>query len=37
LNFGAECEVIEPEWLAQQVNEEAKEVVKIYKNRKRKK
>jgi len=37
LNFGAECEVIEPEWLAQQVNEEAKEVIKIYKNRKRKK
>ncbi len=37
LNFGAECEVIEPEWLAQQVNEEAKEVVKTYKNRKRKK
>jgi predicted DNA-binding transcriptional regulator YafY len=37
LNFGAECEVIEPEWLAQQINEEAKEVIKTYKNRKRKK
>jgi predicted DNA-binding transcriptional regulator YafY len=37
MNFGAECEVMEPEWLAQEINESAKEVIKIYKNRKKKK
>jgi predicted DNA-binding transcriptional regulator YafY len=37
LNFGAECEVSSPEWLAQEIIEEAKEVTKLYKNRKRKK
>ena len=37
LNFGSQCKVIEPEWLIDEVIEEAKVVQAHYKNRKRKK
>lgn len=37
MNFGSECKVIEPEWLIDEIVEEAKVVQAHYKNRKRKK
>ena len=37
MNFGSHCKVIEPEWLIDEILEEAKVVQAHYKNRKRKK
>ncbi len=37
MNFGSQCKVIEPEWLIDEILEEAKLVQTHYKNRKRKK
>jgi predicted DNA-binding transcriptional regulator YafY len=37
MNFGSQCKVVEPEWLIDEVLEEAKLVQAHYKNRKRKK
>lgn len=37
MNFGSQCKVIEPEWLIDEIFEEAKVVQAHYKNRKRKK
>jgi predicted DNA-binding transcriptional regulator YafY len=37
MNFGSQCKVIEPEWLIDEILEEAKVVQTHYKNRKRKK
>ncbi len=37
MNFGSHCKVIEPEWLIDEILEEAKVVQSHYKNRKRKK